>query len=254
MSIVRSILYELQPCRLEDIIFSLKYIRKEAVELHHISKHAFSFSIKWLNQLQLKAFIRPITILLLWLLGYWFFSYLEFGSMFIILTMYAGIFLNLGERKAGEMSAYSVFNEGFAALPGTTTGEDFDRQIRHTDNLPGCDEDEDDWEIDEALAVANRRADRGVNPNPNPNNVARKTGKKARRTYEQRVLRKQQQRQEEEDFLQEAFTAVDREGANNHNDLINDDDNNDIHDDNDIGDDINGDDVGGHFEDIRNGR
>jgi hypothetical protein len=41
-----------------------------------------------------------------WLAGWAAFNYVEFGSMWIILSMFAGIFLNLGERKEGELSAY----------------------------------------------------------------------------------------------------------------------------------------------------
>jgi hypothetical protein len=39
------------------------------------------------------------------------------------------IFLNLGERKQGEMSAYSVFNRDQYRLPGTFTAEQYERQL-----------------------------------------------------------------------------------------------------------------------------
>eukprot|EP01039_Chlorochromonas_danica_P005416 gene5416-5957_t len=49
---------------------------------------------------------------------------------------------NLGERKEGELSAYSVFNRNFERLPGTLDAEQFDAEIRH--NLPVNDHDMDD--------------------------------------------------------------------------------------------------------------
>eukprot|EP00736_Rhodelphis_marinus_P014390 Rmarinus@m.14868 len=50
--------------------------------------------------------------------------YWIFLISFIILT-------NLGSRRAGEKSAYSVFNRNQERLPGQLTAEDFERQIRH---------------------------------------------------------------------------------------------------------------------------
>ena len=38
---------------------------------------------------------------------------------------------NLGKRKAGEASAYSVFNENCEAIDGTLTAQQFEREIRH---------------------------------------------------------------------------------------------------------------------------
>jgi hypothetical protein len=39
------------------------------------------------------------------------------------------ILLNLGIREEGELSAYSVFNEGFVRLEGELTSEDFESEI-----------------------------------------------------------------------------------------------------------------------------
>jgi hypothetical protein len=57
--------------------------------------------------------------------------YAGFGSLWILLSMFASIFLNLGKRRKGEMSAYSVFNEGYKQLLGTLNAEQFDQEIRH---------------------------------------------------------------------------------------------------------------------------
>jgi hypothetical protein len=46
------------------------------------------------------------------------------------MTGFVVIFTNLGTRKAGEASAYSVFNEGFRELPGTFNADRVDEHLR----------------------------------------------------------------------------------------------------------------------------
>lgn len=41
------------------------------------------------------------------------------------------MFTNLGKRKKGEMSAYSVFNKNQKALPGSLQASQFEAEIRH---------------------------------------------------------------------------------------------------------------------------
>lgn len=50
------------------------------------------------------------------------FHFLE--KIYFILSCFYFIFSNLGIRKEGEMSAYSVFNKGFKKLPGTFSAEE----------------------------------------------------------------------------------------------------------------------------------
>lgn len=69
----------------------------------------------------------------LWLAGAALFIYWDFTSLYVIFTFFLLIFTNLGERKAGEMSAYSVFNEGFTELMGTLNADQVDQQLRHRD-------------------------------------------------------------------------------------------------------------------------
>ncbi|GMH26749.1 hypothetical protein Nepgr_028592 [Nepenthes gracilis] len=52
------------------------------------------------------------------------------GPLYIIGTGFAIIFLNLGKRQEGDVSAYSIFNEDFRELPGTLNAERLDRDIR----------------------------------------------------------------------------------------------------------------------------
>eukprot|EP01112_Ceratiomyxa_fruticulosa_P003070 TRINITY_DN1346_c0_g2_i1.p1 TRINITY_DN1346_c0_g2~~TRINITY_DN1346_c0_g2_i1.p1 ORF type:complete len:157 (-),score=38.66 TRINITY_DN1346_c0_g2_i1:194-664(-) len=66
----------------------------------------------------------------LWLFALWCFSLVEFGSIFFIASIFVLIFINLGERKKGELSAYSVFNPNFAELPGTTNARQMETELR----------------------------------------------------------------------------------------------------------------------------
>ena len=50
------------------------------------------------------------------------------GSLYLVLSVIAFIFTNLGKRREGEASAYTVFNN-FQALPGQLTGDQLERQM-----------------------------------------------------------------------------------------------------------------------------
>ncbi len=67
-----------------------------------------------------------------WLVLWYGYSYLEFGTIFIIISMFVGIAMNLGERKSGEASAYSVFNSQFRRLLGDLDWQEVENSIRHT--------------------------------------------------------------------------------------------------------------------------
>ena len=68
--------------------------------------------------------------LLLWPLGAKVSSLYSLGPLFILLSIVVAIFCNLGERKPGEASAYSVFNEGFRSLLGEFRAEAIDDGLR----------------------------------------------------------------------------------------------------------------------------
>lgn len=55
----------------------------------------------------------------------------ELVPIYVLCTGFALIATNLGRKKPGELSAYSVFNPGARALPGTLTADDFDEAIAH---------------------------------------------------------------------------------------------------------------------------
>lgn len=54
----------------------------------------------------------------------------DLGPLYILATGFCLILFNLGKRKAGDSSAYSIFNEDFRELPGTLNADRFDRDIR----------------------------------------------------------------------------------------------------------------------------
>ncbi|VDK24302.1 unnamed protein product [Anisakis simplex] len=56
-------------------------------------------------------------------------AYVQFGVVFFMFSLFIAMVLNLGERKANEPSAYSVFNPHCERLPGQLTAEHFERDI-----------------------------------------------------------------------------------------------------------------------------
>ncbi|WCJ20669.1 ubiquitin family protein [Euphorbia peplus] len=54
----------------------------------------------------------------------------DLGPLYILATGFSIIFFNLGRRQAGDVSAYSIFNEDFRELPGTLNADRLDRDIR----------------------------------------------------------------------------------------------------------------------------
>ncbi|KAG9452248.1 hypothetical protein H6P81_005152 [Aristolochia fimbriata] len=54
----------------------------------------------------------------------------DLGPLYMLGTGFAIILLNLGHRQQGDLSAFSIFNEGFRELPGTLNAERLDRDLR----------------------------------------------------------------------------------------------------------------------------
>ncbi|KAF3791030.1 hypothetical protein EJ110_NYTH15210 [Nymphaea thermarum] len=52
------------------------------------------------------------------------------GPLYILGTGFCIILFNLGQRRQGDLSAYSIFNDGFRELPGTLNADRLDRDIR----------------------------------------------------------------------------------------------------------------------------
>ena len=68
---------------------------------------------------------KNIIIFILWYSLYRLFLKYNFGAVYFMLTIIALIFLNLGQRKPGELSAYSIFNPNHQRILGTMTTNDF---------------------------------------------------------------------------------------------------------------------------------
>ncbi|MFH4981920.1 hypothetical protein AB6A40_008629 [Gnathostoma spinigerum] len=64
-----------------------------------------------------------------WALLQMLFTYVQFGFVFFLFSLLVGLALNLGQRRPGEMSAYSVFNPNCERLLGTLTAEHFERDL-----------------------------------------------------------------------------------------------------------------------------
>jgi hypothetical protein len=62
--------------------------------------------------------VRVFAQIVLWFLLFYIFLYIEFGAVYFIISMIYVMYQNTGTRKPGELSAYSVFNEGQEELPG----------------------------------------------------------------------------------------------------------------------------------------
>ncbi|KAK9906447.1 hypothetical protein WJX75_001982 [Coccomyxa subellipsoidea] len=53
----------------------------------------------------------------------------QVGEIYVLLTLMTVIFCNLGTRREGEASAYSIFNN-FRELPGQLNANMLDDQLR----------------------------------------------------------------------------------------------------------------------------
>lgn len=54
----------------------------------------------------------------------------ELGPIAFLGSCIALIYFNLGQRREGEASAYSIFNDNFQQLPGQLTADQLDDQVR----------------------------------------------------------------------------------------------------------------------------
>jgi hypothetical protein len=86
---------------------------------------------------RVRSFISTYS-LILWILGFAtaiivigrVFSH-QIASGLVMIGMGYLMYVNLGDRRAGELSAYSVFNPNYERLPGQLTGAQFEAEIRH---------------------------------------------------------------------------------------------------------------------------
>lgn len=71
--------------------------------------------------------------ILLWTTLYTIAIHLEFGTVYLIVSVLYAIWKNTrtGPKKQGEVSAYSVFNHNCEAIAGTLKAEQFEQEIRY---------------------------------------------------------------------------------------------------------------------------
>jgi hypothetical protein len=132
--ILKCILYEMQPFRLIDVFNMCSFFVSLAKDLGVLGFSFADYLYLWFFEFVSSVNPSHWIYFGIWCICLGIMTHLEFGSLWILVTMFALIFLNLGTRKKGELSAYSVFNAGFKQLLGTTTAEQFDKEIRH--NIP----------------------------------------------------------------------------------------------------------------------
>ena len=68
---------------------------------------------------------KNIIIFIIWYSLYRLFLKFNFGAVYFMITIIILIFLNLGERKPGQLSAYSVFNPNQERILGSMSPNDF---------------------------------------------------------------------------------------------------------------------------------
>lgn len=127
---ITQILYELLPVRKGDLSLQVP----SGSSILQVGQQGVGLLVKAGRELLHGVCSLPVTTyvyLVLWLAGAALFYYWDFTSLYMILTGFLLVFTNLGERKEGELSAYSVFNEGFQELMGTLNANQIDDQLRH---------------------------------------------------------------------------------------------------------------------------
>ncbi len=182
-SSLHSILYELQPARMSDVLYWVKWVNinaleilKSVLEVVEYGKQEFPELSKYLTIINLLSCATWTATLVL-------FHSLDCGSLWILISLFSLIFFNLrdsrgdsrasdrGDNRRDELSAYSVFNQGFQSILGSLTASHFDDQLRHRGDV-----DDVADEVERGREFVDKR-------------LVRK-GKKARRGYEDKLKRR----------------------------------------------------------------
>jgi len=171
-------MYELQPWRLDDFRNFCSRCQRE-------SNCLIKFLIPMLNEFLIaaKSFILEIKMntwlyIILWTGIFSIMHRYEWGSLWVILSLFGAVFLNLGTRKEGEseLSAYSVFNKGCQRLLGTMTVEQFEREILHkTDEIGREREKERERERERSSRRRRKRKCRNILLRSSSRSITRRT-------------------------------------------------------------------------------
>lgn len=96
-------------------------------DLRHIPYELESIAA-WIRSTTIESWLKFV----LWVLLFYICAHYEFGLVYFVLSLFYGIFtVGLGQRKEGEMSAYSVFNKGVKSLPGQLKASQFEQELMH---------------------------------------------------------------------------------------------------------------------------
>eukprot|EP01084_Bolivina_argentea_P003777 7111_1 len=91
---------------------------------------------KWISLIDRKVVIK----LFIWLICWFLVSYfLQFGSIYLCISIIYFIFNNLGKRKNGQLSAYSMFNDNYERIAGTFDGAFYEDMLRGKKSKPTFD-------------------------------------------------------------------------------------------------------------------
>lgn len=178
--LLQTILYELQPVRLNDCRYWLNWSILNFHQIRILVKDTYLWTASNFLPLLFDIFTwYHAWYFVVWSSGFYLMNRAEFGSLWIIMSLFVLLIYNLGDNKDGDMSAYSVFNKEFRNIMGALTADQFDREIRHHQPTDGDDIDDQDEDDDANNVVIDKRHLR--------------RGKKARRGYEDKLIRRQQQ-------------------------------------------------------------
>jgi hypothetical protein len=117
------------PLRIKDAHRLLVWIVSNNVTIIRFVINLLIITIRVLKYV-IKNFYISIS---LFAIGFYTFNTLQLGQLWIILTGFYLIFNNLSDKKRekGELSAYSIFNEGFQRIMGDLDADQIDQQLRN---------------------------------------------------------------------------------------------------------------------------
>jgi hypothetical protein len=145
VDVIKAILYELQPIRYSDAVkltqncWSLLIML--LTELISIGAEAISNAHSMVADIS----IRTGLLCVAWSTACYLcvhYGGFEMLQLYVTVSLFCGIFATLGTRKAGDISAYSVFNRNQRGILGALTVEQFENELRHRAGVDDGDDDE----------------------------------------------------------------------------------------------------------------
>lgn len=122
-NLLLSVLYELQPLRFDNALKFFVHLNFTISEIHKM--------LLLLAKSIVMMKISSKLVIICWIMLFMLLQKVHSERLLLIFTLLYLIFNNLGERKKGELSAYSVFNRDQLSLPGAMTADQVDEYLRH---------------------------------------------------------------------------------------------------------------------------